>query len=65
MADQEVRKKLIGKQKINHFPGCNHLGRKDFLWRNLSKLKRKFPTDYDFVPNTYLLAYDYDRFEYV
>ena len=38
------------------------MGRKDNLWMNLSKMKRKHPKDYDFIPNTYLLAYDYDRY---
>ena len=27
-------------QKVNHFPGCWYLGRKDNLWRGLSKMKR-------------------------
>lgn len=27
-------------QKINHFPGAWHLGRKDNLWRNVFKMKR-------------------------
>ena len=49
-------------QKTNHFPGCWQLGRKDFLWKNLSRLKRSFPTEYNFVPNTYLLASDFNRF---
>lgn len=29
-------------QKINHFPGAWHLGRKDNLWRNVFKMKRSF-----------------------
>ncbi|CAD8061603.1 unnamed protein product [Paramecium sonneborni] len=49
-------------QKINHFPGCWNMGRKDLLWLNLSKFKRKYPKEYNFIPNTYLLQYDYDRF---
>jgi len=49
-------------QKVNHFPGCWEIGRKDGLWRNLSKLKRQFPQDYNFVPTTYLLSTDFDRF---
>lgn len=42
-------------QKINHFPGCWNMGRKDLLWLNLSKFKRKYPKEYNFIPNTYLL----------
>ncbi|KRX02782.1 hypothetical protein PPERSA_02272 [Pseudocohnilembus persalinus] len=51
-------------QKTNHFPGCYNLGRKDFLWRHLSKVKRKYPKDYNFVPNTYILSSsaDWDKF---
>src|SRR5690606_16008241 len=45
-----------------HFPGCWQLGRKDNLWRNISRLKRQFPSDYDFIPNTYILGPDYERF---
>jgi tubulin polyglutamylase TTLL4 len=36
------RLKLLNQyQKINHFPGCWHLGRKDNLWRNVFKMKRQ------------------------
>lgn len=40
------------------------MGRKDSLWKNLSKVKRKFPQEYDFIPNTYILQHqsDWDRF---
>lgn len=31
------------------------MGRKDLLWQNLSKFKRKFPKEYNFIPTTYLL----------
>ena len=37
-------------QKANHFPGCWNLGRKDLLWMKISKMKRKFPEEYSFVP---------------
>lgn len=55
-------KEMNKYQKTNHFPGCWHLGRKDNLWRNLSRMKRSFPNDYNFVPNTYLLSSDFQRF---
>jgi tubulin polyglutamylase TTLL4 len=34
------------------------------LWRNLVRSKRSFPRDFDFIPNTYLLASpsDWERF---
>ena len=62
MGNKTIAKNMNRNQKINHFPGCWNLGRKDNLWMNLSKMKRKFPIDYDYFPNTYLMAYDYDRF---
>lgn len=51
-------------QKVNHFPGCWNLGRKDWLWRNLVKYKRKYPKEYGFIPNTYILnsGSDWERF---
>lgn len=33
-------KRINQYQKINHFPGAWHLGRKDNLWRNVFKMKR-------------------------
>lgn len=65
MGTRKTTKNMNKYQKINHFPGCWHLGRKDNLWMNLSKMKRKHPKDYDFIPNTYLLAYDYDRYDLI
>ncbi|EAR91806.2 tubulin tyrosine ligase family protein (macronuclear) [Tetrahymena thermophila SB210] len=57
-------KNMIKYQKINHFPQYWNMGRKDCLWKNLSKVKRKFPQEYDFIPNTYILQHqsDWDRF---
>lgn len=50
-------------QKMNHFPGCWNLGRKDYMWRHLNKQRRSFPEAYNFVPTTYLFPSDFDRFE--
>ena len=55
-------KELNKFQKFNHFPGCWQLGRKDYLWRNLSRMRRQFPLDYNFTPNTYILNSDWERF---
>lgn len=30
-------------QKISHFPGCWYIGRKDFLWRGINKIRRSHP----------------------
>ena len=52
-------------QKMNHFPGCWSLGRKDNMWRNLNKLRRSHPEAYNFVPTTFLFPTDFERFEIV
>jgi tubulin polyglutamylase TTLL6/13 len=46
-------------QKINHFPGMQGLARKNQLGRNLYKMSRIFPNDYNFFPETWLLPYDW------
>eukprot|EP01028_Stygiella_incarcerata_P011758 TRINITY_DN682_c0_g1_i1.p1 TRINITY_DN682_c0_g1~~TRINITY_DN682_c0_g1_i1.p1 ORF type:complete len:743 (-),score=169.19 TRINITY_DN682_c0_g1_i1:2257-4239(-) len=47
-------------QKTNHFPGTWAIGRKDNLYRNLYKMKRKFGTKhFDFFPESCILPYDY------
>lgn len=50
-------------QKINHFPGIWQLGRKDNLWRNMLKMRRKHGKAYEFCPYTYLLPEDFNRFQ--
>jgi len=52
-------------QKMNHFPGCWQLGRKDNMWKNLNKQRRVHPEMYSFVPLTYIFPYDFDRFEMI
>lgn len=49
-------------QKMNHFPGSYQLGRKDLMWKNISRLKRKFGTEYNICPKTYIFPQDYGRF---
>ncbi len=48
-------------QRCNHFPGTWELGRKDSLWRNMSRMKRKYGESYDICPPTYILPEDYAR----
>ena len=58
----EVLKLMNKFQKVNHFPGSYNLGRKDLMWKNVSKMKRKFAADYNICPKTYIFPYDYKRF---
>ena len=50
--------KLHPNQVVNHFPGSYTLGRKDYLWKNISKQARSHPKDYDFCAKTYVLPRD-------
>lgn len=46
-------------QMLNHFPGSFQIGRKDRLWRNLSRLQLQFgKTEFNFFPQTYVLPCD-------
>ncbi|KAG7210946.1 hypothetical protein KM043_016320 [Ampulex compressa] len=52
-------KTLKEYQKINHIPGTFQLGRKDRLWRNLSRMMMIYGgTKFEFVPRTYVLPQD-------
>ncbi len=50
-------------QRCNHFPGTWQLGRKDNLWRNMSRMRRKYGANYDICPQTYILPEDYERLQ--
>ncbi|KAK2840228.1 hypothetical protein Q5P01_013968 [Channa striata] len=52
--------KAIGEhQKLNHFPGTFQIGRKDRLWRNLSKMQVRFgKREFNFFPRTFVLPQD-------
>ncbi|KAI1885015.1 hypothetical protein AGOR_G00215830 [Albula goreensis] len=46
-------------QKLNHFPGSFQIGRKDRLWRNLSKMQVRFgKQEFSFFPRSFVLPQD-------
>lgn len=62
--DNNVTSEQVGKmkpyQKINHFPGMYTLSRKNYLARNLIKMEKKFPHDYNFFPKTWVLPSEFN-----
>ncbi|GAB5572149.1 tubulin polyglutamylase TTLL13P isoform X1 [Prionailurus iriomotensis] len=45
-------------QKINHFPGMTEICRKDLLARNLNRMQKLYPTEYNIFPRTWCLPAD-------
>ncbi|KAG8247805.1 hypothetical protein J6590_054022 [Homalodisca vitripennis] len=45
-------------RKVNHFPGMSEICRKDLLARNLNRMLKFFPKDYNFFPKTWCLPAD-------
>ncbi|XP_006901382.1 PREDICTED: tubulin polyglutamylase TTLL4-like, partial [Elephantulus edwardii] len=46
-------------QKLNHFPGSFQIGRKDRLWRNLSRMQTRFgKKEFSFFPQSFILPQD-------
>ena len=45
-------------QKINHFPGMAEISRKDFLAKNLTRMQKMFPEEYNFFPATFTMPND-------
>ncbi|ETO68763.1 hypothetical protein F444_14488 [Phytophthora nicotianae P1976] len=56
-------KTLMPYQKVNHFPGMANLACKSKLARNLERMKKLFPGEYDFVPRTWILPFDQYDFQ--
>ncbi|XP_067286228.1 tubulin polyglutamylase ttll6 isoform X2 [Pseudorasbora parva] len=50
-------------QKINHFPGMNEICRKDLLARNMNRMLKLFPKEYNIFPRTWCLPADYNDFQ--
>ncbi|XP_060035418.1 tubulin polyglutamylase TTLL13 [Erinaceus europaeus] len=50
-------------QKINHFPGMTEICRKDLLARNLNRMQKLYPSEYNIFPRTWCLPADYGDFQ--
>ncbi|CAD8064847.1 unnamed protein product [Paramecium sonneborni] len=59
----ETLAKMQSHQKINHFPGMYSLARKNHLGKNLNKMQKQFPEEYDFYPRTWMLPSEYNDFK--
>ena len=42
-------------QRINHFPGMSEICRKDMLARNMNRLYKAFPKEYNIFPKSWVL----------
>lgn len=60
--DSAVQPEKLAKmrhyQRINHFPGMYLISRKNYLAFNLGKLRKLFPSDYNFFPKTWVVPCD-------
>ncbi|XP_032428552.1 tubulin polyglutamylase TTLL7 isoform X2 [Xiphophorus hellerii] len=54
---------LRNYQRINHFPGMGEICRKDCLARNMSKMIRCQPQEYNFTPRTWIFPAEYTQFQ--
>eukprot|EP00747_Dinoflagellata_sp_TGD_P120920 gnl/TRDRNA2_/TRDRNA2_173350_c1_seq1.p1 gnl/TRDRNA2_/TRDRNA2_173350_c1~~gnl/TRDRNA2_/TRDRNA2_173350_c1_seq1.p1 ORF type:complete len:728 (+),score=98.84 gnl/TRDRNA2_/TRDRNA2_173350_c1_seq1:263-2185(+) len=59
----EVLRSMPPLTRTNHFPGSWHLSRKDLLWRNLSRMQRKFGRPYQITPQGYVLPKGFAAWE--
>ena len=55
--------KLKPFQRVNFFPGISCLTRKDGLSINLMHQRKRFPQEYDFFPETFVLPTDFLQFK--
>ncbi|KAK2187502.1 hypothetical protein NP493_163g02060 [Ridgeia piscesae] len=50
-------------QKINHFPGMGEICRKDCLARNIAKMCKIHPEEYQILPKTWIFPSEYGIFQ--
>ena len=46
-------------QRFNHFPAMSEISKKDSLAKNILKICKVLPQDFDFVPKTWIMPTDY------
>lgn len=56
----DLLRRMLPFQKVNHFPGSHLLGMKNNLCKFLTTLRRQFPSEYDFFPRSWMLPYQYE-----
>ena len=54
--------KLNPWQKVNMYPGIACISRKNYLARNLMRMHKAYPEDYNFFPKTWVLPNDSNDF---
>jgi len=55
---------LKSYQKVNHFAGMGEICRKDSLARNIWRIQRICPKDFNFVPQSWILPGEYAMFQF-
>jgi tubulin polyglutamylase TTLL6/13 len=59
----EALAKLKQYQRISQYPGIAVVANKNKLARSLMKMRKQYPSDYNFFPQTYLLPVEYNEFK--
>lgn len=59
----ETLSKLKPYQRISQFPGIAVVSNKSKLARNLMKMRKEYPSEYDFFPQTFVLPVEYMEFK--
>lgn len=59
----EVLQAMKASQRTNHFPGSWHLGRKDLLWRNISRMQRRHGKSFTITPTGFVLPKAFESWD--
>ena len=59
----DVLYKIRPYQRISQWPGIQVIAHKNKLGQNLMIMRRQFPEDYDYFPQTYILPYEMNQFK--